>query len=87
MQSLNNVTDLGILAMTHAFLPADRDCSVNCCAPPPGPEGWAEICNCSYLERQSQKITSQSEREKRKNEDFNQSYKLRRIIKDVHHSG
>ena len=77
MQSLNNVTDLGILVVTHlsAFYQLTDQLFVE------SPTRFIEmqLCNCSncYLKRQSQKITSQSE--KRKNEEFNQRYKLRRI--------
>lgn len=64
MQSLNNVTDLGILAVTHlsAFYQLIDQLFVE------SPTRSIEMCNCSncYLERQSQKITSQSEKKEKR---------------------
>ena len=65
MQSLNNVTDLGILVVTHlsAFYQLIDQLFVES----PTRSIEMQLCNCSncYLERQSQKITSQSEKKEK----------------------
>ena len=66
MQSLNNVTDLGILRVTHlsAFYQLIDQLFVES----PTRSIEMQLCNCSncYLERQSQKITSQSEKKEKR---------------------
>ena len=78
MQSLNNVTDLGILAVTHlsAFYQLIDQLFVE------SPTRSIEMCNCAIVQIviwKDRAKKSHPRAKKRKNEEFNQRYKLRRI--------